>query len=356
MKLLHKLLHILEKADSQLKRRLSMLLLILLIMNCGVWAATFFFSYKYPVLLGLVMLAYGLGLRHAVDADHIAAIDNTTRKLMQEGQQPIGVGFFFSLGHSTVVILLSILLAISASFVKTNLPSFEATGSLIGTSVSSIFLIFIGLINTVAFFDVLKLFKKITKEKHYVEKDIHDHMHITGFLARLFRPLMSTIAKSWHMYPLGFLFGLGFDTASEVALLSISAAAGANKVIPIGVILLLPISFTAGMALIDSLDSILMLGAYGWAYVKPLRKLYYNLNITFISVIVALFIGGIEGLQIIFEKLHISGGIADSINNLDFGNLGYIIIGIFIFSWIASIVFYKLKNYDLLDFSVHSHE
>lgn len=348
MKLLEKIQNIYHKASPQLRKRLIVLFSFLIIFNIAIWIFAFIQSMTYPLLLGLVVLSYGLGLRHAVDADHIAAIDNTTRKLMQDGKKPVAVGFFFSLGHSSIVVILSVLIAISSAFVKQNLPTFEQTGSLIGTSVSSFFLLVIGLINLIVLIDIFKIWLHVVKHGHYNESHLQEHLENRGLLVRIFRPFLKGVTNSWNMYFVGFLFGLGFDTASEVGLLSLSAATGA-KGIPVYDIILLPLAFTAGMALVDSIDGVLMLGAYGWAYMKPIRKLYYNLNITFISVLIALLIGGIEALQIISGQLMLEGGFFTFINNLDFGNLGYFIIGTFVISWIISILIYRIKRYDLLE-------
>lgn len=342
-----------KKVAGQIKEKIIGMIIFLVLCNIFIWVITFFMSMQYPVLIGLVTLAYGLGLRHAVDADHIAAIDNTTRKLMQEGQKPVAVGFFFSLGHSTIVIFLSLLIVVSANFAKANLPLLKETGGLIGTLVSSIFLFVIGIINLFVFIDIFTVWRKITKGEKYDESLVHEHLHNRGLLAKIFRPFLKTVQKSWHMYVVGLLFGLGFDTASEIGLLSISAAT-AVRGLPTFYILILPLAFTIGMALIDTLDGILMLGAYGWAYIKPIRKLYYNMNITFISVIIALFIGGIEAMQIIISQLKLKGNLAYTIKNLNFGNLGYIIIIIFIVCWIISLLVYKSKKYDILE-STHVH-
>lgn len=347
MKFLSKLVSITQHASPALRNRLFSLLFFLVFFNIGIWLSAFIISSKHPVFFGLVILAYGLGLRHAVDADHIAAIDNTTRKLLQEKQKPVAVGFFFSLGHSTVVILLSLLVAFSASFVNTNLPAFQETGSFIGTSVSSIFLLAVGIINLFVLIDIIKVWRKVVGGEKYAETTLHEHLMNRGFLARLLKPVLKTVRKSWHMYPVGFLFGLGFDTASEIGLLSISAATGASG-IPIWEVILLPLAFTAGMVLIDTLDGILMLSAYGWAYVKPMRKLYYNMHLTFLSVFIALFIGSIQTLQIIADKLHLDNPLFTFIRELDFGNLGYIIIGVFVISWLFSLLVYRIKRYDSL--------
>lgn len=349
MQLIEKLLNIFKKSSPDLRKRLFGIFAFLALFNGSVWLYTLFTCYRFPVMLGLVTLAYGLGLRHAVDADHIAAIDNTTRKLMQDGKRPVGVGFFFSLGHSTIVVILSILVAISAAFVKNNLPAFKSAGAIIGTSVSGFFLLMIGIINLIVLIDIFRMWRKVVKrEGKYKNLSVEEHLNKRGVTTRFLKPFLKIVSNSWNMYFVGFLFGLGFDTASEVGLLSISAATGASGM-PIVDIILLPLAFTAGMSLIDTMDGILMLGAYGWACIKPIRKLYYNMNITFISVIIALFIGSIEAMQVIFSQLRLTGGFFDFINNLDFGNLGYIIIATFVLSWVLSIGIYKYKKYDLLD-------
>lgn len=348
MEIFKKLSNLIKKASPKLKKRLLLMFIIIGALNIGVWVYALLVSKHYPILLGLISLAYGLGLRHAVDADHIAAIDNTVRKMMRDGKRPVAVGFFFSLGHSTIVILLSILVAFSASFVKNYLPSFQSTGSLIGSLVSSFFLLLIGVINLVVLIDIFKIWKRAIKKKKITENILEEHLETQGLITRLLRPLLKAVGSSWNMYFVGFLFGLGFDTASEVALLSISAASGASG-IPIWQILILPLAFTAGMALVDTLDGILMLGAYGWADVKPIRKLYYNLNITFISVLIALLLGGIQATKIFINKLDLKGGFFDLIANLDFGYLGYFIIGTFLASWILSVAIYKYKKYDLIE-------
>lgn len=334
-----------KNSSSELRERIVGIMLFLVVFNILVWVIGLFFAQTSPLFLGLMALAFGLGLRHAVDADHIAAIDNTTRKLMNDGKKPVGVGLFFSLGHSTIVIILSILVAISASFVKHNLPSFQATGTIIGTSVSSLFLILIGIINLVTFFELLKIFRSVTNNKKARSQIGHDHVHFGGLFTRILKPLFRTVHSSWQMYFVGLLFGLGFDTASEVALLTISAASSASG-IPLSGIILLPLVFTAGMAFLDTLDGILMLGAYGWANIKPVRKIYYNLNITLVSVIVALFIGGVEAIQLLSDQLNLRGIFFNVVNKIDLSSLGYLTISIFILSWLVSIFIYKLKGYD----------
>jgi nickel/cobalt transporter (NiCoT) family protein len=294
-------------APAALRRRLVVVYGILAVLNVGTWIAIVIASVRYPILLALGLTAYGFGLRHAVDPDHIAAIDNTTRKLMQDGQRPVAVGFFFSLGHSTVVLLLSILVAASASFVKTNLPRFQSLGGVIGASASGSFLLIVAVINIVVLLEIVSTWRRAMSNGAYDECTLHEYLANRGILARILRPLLRVVNDSWTMYPIGFLFGLGFDTASEVGLLGIAAVTGASGM-PIGLILLLALLFVAGMSLIDTTDGVAMLGAYGWAYLKPIRKLYYNMTITSISVVVALFIGGLEVLQVAGSELHASGG------------------------------------------------
>ncbi len=336
-----------SQADPNLRKRLTLTYGLLIGFNVAVWVVLLLSARRYPVLLGLATLAFGFGLRHAVDPDHIAAIDNTTRKLMQEGKRPVGVGFFFSLGHSTVVIGLSAMVALSTAFVHHNLPQMEGFGSLLGTSISSAFLLIIGSINLLVLIQVLKTWRRVKAGGSY-DESLQGYLDNRGLLARIFKPLLKTVGNSWNMYPIGILFGLGFDTASEVGLLAISGATAASGM-PIWYILLLPLLFTAGMALVDTCDGVLMLGAYGWAYVKPVRKLYYNLNITLVSVVVALLIGGLEAVQVIASETGAKGGVFALAGNIPFNELGFLIIGIFVCAWLASILVYKIRRYDLLD-------
>jgi high-affinity nickel-transport protein len=334
------------RTAGAVRTRIVRMYAFLIAFNVVTWVLALLASISYPILLPTAFLAYAFGVRHAVDADHIAAIDNTTRKLMSDGQRPVAVGLFFSLGHSTVVVALSVVIAIFASVI-TDIPALQEIGSLIGTSVSAVFLLLIGLINLVVLIDIYRMFRRVSHGAAYSEATLEEFLNERGLLARIFRPMLRAISKSWHMYPLGLLFGLGFDTASEVALLGLAATSGANHV-PIGFILVLPALFAAGMSLVDATDGVLMLGAYGWAYVKPIRKLYYNLNITFVSVLVAFAIGGIEVLSIIAERFGLHGGIWEFARNLDFGIIGFGIIALFIVSWTASTLIYRWKRYDSL--------
>jgi high-affinity nickel-transport protein len=321
---------------------------ILVLINLVVWAWAAFIFRHQPVLLGTGLLAYGFGLRHAVDADHIAAIDNVTRKLMQEGKRPVTVGFFFAMGHSAVVILAAAGIALTASAL--HFDHAKSVGGIISTSVSSLFLFAIAVMNLLIFFSVWKTFRYVQRGGEFVEGDFDILLNKRGFAARLFRPLFGLIRKSWHMFPLGFLFGLGFDTATEVALLGISATQAA-KGVSIWSIMVFPALFAAGMSLIDTTDGILMLGAYDWAYVKPIRKLFYNMTITLVSVVIAVLIGGIEALGLLMNQMQLSGRFWNVIGllNNNFNNLGFIIIAIFIVAWVGSVFVYRYKDYDSLE-------
>jgi nickel/cobalt transporter (NiCoT) family protein len=340
-------IHALLSATTGIRRRLIGLYALLGLLNLLVWGWALASFWHFPVLLGTAFLAYSLGLRHAVDADHIAAIDNVTRKLMQQGQRPVSVGLYFSLGHSTVVVLASVGVALTAATFKGRLETMQAIGGVIGTLVSAGFLLAIAAINLTVFFAVLRTFRHVRSGGAYLDEDMDLLLAGGGFLARIFRPLFRMIASSWHMYPLGFLFGLGFDTATEIGLIGISAAE-ASKGLPIWSILVFPAMFTAGMTLIDTTDSVLMVGAYGWAFVKPIRKLYYNMTITAVSVAVALAVGGIETLGLIGSQLSLSGSFWNVISSLNdnFGTLGYLIIGIFVVSWVISLAVYRLGGYE----------
>ncbi|MEH1787290.1 HoxN/HupN/NixA family nickel/cobalt transporter [Nostoc sp.] len=337
-------------SSRNVRRKVINIYAFLISVNILVWVVALIAFHSYPLLLGTAVLAYSFGLRHAVDADHIAAIDNVTRKLMQENKRPVAVGFFFSLGHSTIVVLASVAIALTASTIQKDFPNFQKVGGLIGTTVSALFLLAIAAINMVVLWDVYKTFQSVKRGGIYDEQSLDEFLNQRGLLGRFFRPLFRLIDSSWKMYPLGFLFGLGFDTATEVGLLGISASQAA-KGLPIWSILLFPALFTAGMSLVDTTDGILMLGAYGWAYVKPIRKLYYNMTITFVSVLVAVIIGGIEALSIIGDQLQLKGWFWDFISELsdNFGTIGYLIIGIFVLSWLLSTFIYKVKKYDELE-------
>jgi high-affinity nickel-transport protein len=339
-----------ESTANHLGPRLIALYALLLAGNLAAWAWAFMVFRDRPVLLGTALLAYGFGLRHAVDADHIAAIDNVTRKLMQEGRRPVAVGFFFALGHSTVVALATAGVAATATLLAAHFAAFREVGSVIGTVVSALFLFVIAAANVLILRSVWRTFRHVRRGGDYVEEDFDLLLNSRGLLARLFRPLFRLITRSWHMFPLGFLFGLGFDTASEVSLLGIAASETA-KGLSIWAILVFPALFAAGMSLIDTTDGVLMLGAYNWAFVKPIRKLYYNLVITFVSVVVAVLIGGIEALGLVGDRLGLGGWFWDGTAALDdnLNHIGFIVIGVFIAAWIGSIVIYRYKRLDEIE-------
>jgi len=337
-------------AGDNLRGRIVAIYGILFVFNIGAWLWASIAFRHYPVLLGTALLAYSFGLRHAVDADHIAAIDNVTRKLMQDGKRPVAVGFMFSLGHSTVVVFGAAAIAGTAMALQHRLDAVRNIASVIGTLVSVFFLFAIAIVNVIVLRSVYRAFVRVRRGESYVEEDFNMLLGGRGLLSRLFRPMFRMISRSWHMYPLGFLFGLGFDTATEIGLLGISAVEAA-KGLSFWSILVFPILFAAGMSLIDTTDNILMLGAYGWAFVKPVRKLYYNITITSVSVVVALVVGGIEALGLLGKHFHLEGWFWGTVAKLNdnFGALGYFIVGLFALSWIVSIAFYKWRRFDDLE-------
>jgi high-affinity nickel-transport protein len=341
--------------DSNQRGRLIGVYALLIGANIAVWVWALTVLRGQPVLLGTALLAYSFGLRHAVDADHIAAIDNVTRKLMQQGQRPVGVGLFFSLGHSAVVVLLSLAVAFAAAEVQGSFESLKSVGGIVATIVSATFLFTIALFNIIVLISIYPTFQAVKRGEPYVEEDFDILLNSRGFLSRIFRPLFGLVSKSWHMLPIGFLFGLSFDTATEVALFGISAVQASNGA-SLATILVFPALFAAGMTLVDTTDGVLMLGAYGWAFMKPLRKLYYNITITAVSVLVAVIVGGLEVLNLIGDQLGLTDGSgfwgAIGAINDNFGILGYIIIGIFLAAWIGSVAYYKFMRYDELDVNV----
>jgi nickel/cobalt transporter (NiCoT) family protein len=315
--------------------------------NLGAWIWALVVFAHQPVLIGTAVLAYSLGLRHAIDADHIAAIDNVTRKLMQEGKRPVAVGFFFALGHSTVVVVASVAVAMTASALSERLASYREIGGILGTSASALFLFIIAVANLIVLRGVYRAFRLAERGDHVTEEQIDALLHQRGWLARLFRPLFRFVSQSWHLYPIGLLFALGFETASEISLFGLSAQA--SNSVSNGSLLIFPALFAAGMTLVDTTDGVLMLGAYGWAYRNPMRKLFYNLTITSVSVLVALVVGGIETLGLIAGQFDLHGAFWDAISNLNsnFGALGYGIVGLFVVSWGVSYLIYRYKGYDL---------
>jgi high-affinity nickel-transport protein len=335
-----------ERAGT-LRGRLIGIYSLLIAANLGAWAWAFLVFRHQPLFLGTALLAYGFGLRHAVDADHIAAIDNVTRKLMQEGKRPVTVGFFFAMGHSAVVVIAAVGVGVMTTLLSTRLQQFKSLGGIVSTSVSALFLFVIAIANLFILCAVWRTYRHVRNGGRYVDEDFDILLNSRGVLARLFRPLFRLVTTAWHMFPLGFLFGLGFDTATEVALLGISATEAA-KGVSIWSIMVFPALFAAGMSLIDTTDGVLMLGVYNWAFVKPMRKLYYNLTITLVSVVVAFLIGGIEVLGLLGGRLNLSGWFWDAIAALNdnFNSLGFVVIGVFIAAWIGSIVLYRYTGLD----------
>jgi nickel/cobalt transporter (NiCoT) family protein len=307
------------------------------------WGLFLYFARHNPALAGLGSLAYTFGLRHAFDADHIAAIDNTTRKLLQDGKRSVGVGFFFSLGHSTIVFSLAAGLAIAAKTVNSKVPAFQDYGGYVGASVSGTFLLAIGLLNLFVLLDILGVFRQM-KRGVYNEQRLEEALQSQGLMSRFFlKRVGDRIDTSWKMYPLGILFGLGFDTATEVGLLAIAAGVATHHV-PFLAVISLPIIFAAGMSLMDTVDGAFMSHAYGWAFSSPVRKVYYNITVTSLSVSVALIIGTIELLQVTAAKFSLEGGFWAFLDNLDLGRIGYVVVGMFIAAWAFSLVLWKARR------------
>ena len=296
--------------------------------------------------IGLGVTAYTLGMRHAFDADHIAAIDNTTRKLLTDGQKPVSVGFWFSLGHSSVVFGLCFLLSVGVKSlvgqVEDGNSALQNTLGLVGTSVSGTFLILIGLLNLVVLAKIVRVFRGM-RDGDFDEVELDHHLSQRGFMNRILGGVTKAVRKPRHMYPVGLLFGLGFDTATEVSLLVLAGGAAAFS-LPWYAILCLPVLFAAGMSLLDSIDGVFMIFAYGWAFSQPVRKIYYNIVITGLSVAVALVIGVIEIVSILVAKLGITGGPLAAVGGVDLNNVGFIIVGVFVVTWLVAIVVWHVGS------------
>jgi high-affinity nickel-transport protein len=312
------------------------------------WGALLTYGVGHPAFIGLGGLAYTFGLRHAFDADHISAIDNTTRKLLQEEEKPVSVGFWFSLGHSTVVFLIALALGFAIHILVDGVVGgsgqLKNIGGIVGTSVSGVFLVLIGVLNLIILLDIIRIYRRMRRgqyDRHRLQEDLTGG----GFMTTLFGRLFKLVTRSWHMYPIGFLFGLGFDTASEVALLAISAGA-ASQGLPFLAVVSLPIIFAAGMTLMDTTDGAFMAKAYSWAFSNPIRKVFYNLTITGLSVFVALFVGVIELLQILTQVANLSGGFWDAISGLSFANMGFFIVGAFVVTWAVAFTVFKVRRVD----------
>ena len=296
--------------------------------------------------VGLGVTAYTLGMRHAFDADHIAAIDNTTRKLMGQGKRPLSVGFWFSLGHSSVVFVMVALLALGIRALATQLgddqSALQRTTSVWGASVSGTFLLLIGLINLAALVGILKVFRAM-RRGHFDEAALEEQLDQRGFVNRILGGVTKAVTKPVHMYPIGLLFGLGFDTVTEVGLLVVAGGAAASS-LPWWAILTLPILFAAGMSLLDTIDGSFMNFAYGWAFSKPVRKIYYNITITALSVAVALLIGGIQLISVLAERLQITTGPLATIGTVDLNSVGYWIVGLFVGTWVVALAVWRFGH------------
>ncbi|MFP2468411.1 HoxN/HupN/NixA family nickel/cobalt transporter [Pseudescherichia vulneris] len=325
--------------------RAALLVFGLLLANLLAWCWAWQVFGQSGALMAASLLAWGYGLRHAVDADHIAAIDTVTRKMMQQGKRPFGVGAWFSLGHSSIVVLASAAIAATATAFQQHMSWFHETGSLIGTAVSSHFLLAMAFVNLIILRGIWRSFRAFKQGKSFNS----DPVASGGMMSWLFGKTFRLIDKSWHMYLVGFLFGLGFDTATEIGVLGLTAAS-ASSGMSIWSIMIFPALFASGMALVDTLDNVLMVGAYGWAFNKPQRKLYYNMTITGTSVVVALFIGGLEALGLLMDKFGLNGGVWNWVGALNdnLGNVGFMVIGLFVVCWVVSWVVYRWRGYDAL--------
>jgi high-affinity nickel-transport protein len=334
-----------DRKSDGFRERVVGILALLVVANALAWGWALLAFEMQPVLIGTAVLAYSLGLRHALDADHIAAIDNVTRKLMQEGKRPVSVGLFFALGHSAVVMLASVAVALAAHSLTEPFAAYREIGSVIGTSASVLFLFMIAAANLIVLSGVWRAFRKVRNGETVRDEDIDALLQQRGWLARLFRPLFRLVSESWHLFPIGFLFALGFDTASEISLFGLSVGASGN--VSIWSILIFPALFTAGMTLVDTIDGVLMLGVYGWAWRNPTRKLLYNMTITSVSVVVALLIGGIEVLGLLAGHFSLEGEFWRWISGLNagFGALGFGIVAFFAASWIGSMIFFYRNGF-----------
>ncbi|HLX31632.1 MAG TPA: HoxN/HupN/NixA family nickel/cobalt transporter [Gaiellaceae bacterium] len=302
-----------------------------------------YYAPRYPGLAGLATLAYTFGLRHAFDADHIAAIDNTTRKLLQDGKRPMGVGFFFSLGHSSIVFGLTACLALAAKTFHAGIPALQAYGSTIGTSVSGAFLLLIGALNLLVLLDIVGVFRRM-RSGQFDERDLERALVKQGFLSRfLLQRIGRRMDASWKMYPVGVLFGLGFDTATEIGLLAVAAGVATHHV-PFLAVISLPLVFAAGMSLMDTADGAFMSHAYDWAFSSPVRKIYYNISVTSLSVAIAWMIGAIELLQVLAAKLSLHGAFWRVLTSVDLGHVGYLVVALFVATWLLSVTVWKTRR------------
>ena len=332
------------------RTRLALMSLAVLGINVVAWGVFIFaiaprhFHYKgLGIGLGVALTAWSLGARHGFDADHISAIDNTTRKLMADGERPLGTGFFFALGHSTVIVVVGAALALAAhavfgAIVDPN-STYETTGGLIGTSLAAGFLYLIAGLNLVVFAGIVQVFRQMRRGQ-FDEAELERQLQARGLLSRFFGRFMKAITKTWHMFFVGLVFGIGFDTATEVLLLAATATA-ATQGLPWYAVLSLPLLFAGGLCIFDTLDGFFMNFAYGWAFARPVRKVYYNLVITGLSIAIALFVGTIEIAGVLSDKLDLHGGVWDFMANFDINRAGYVVVGLFVVVWLAAVIYWK---------------
>src|SRR6266566_5599862 len=335
-----------QSFDRGERRRLAGFFGSVGLLHVAGWGLLLVYSASHPGLLALGGLASTFGLRHAFDADHIAAIDNTTRKLLQSGKKPVGAGFFFSLGHSTVVLLIAVALGLAVKSIVQGVVGSNGElrdiGGAVGTLVSGTFLVVIGIVNLAVLLDIVRVYRRMRRGE-YDRESLEMELVAGGLMTRIFGRLFRVIEQSWQMYPIGFLFGLGFDTASEVALLAISAGAAAQG-LPFTAVISLPLIFAAGMSLMDTTDGAFMSKAYSWAFASPIRKVFYNLTVTSLSVFVALFVGF---AQILIRLLGLGGGVFDAIAGFDFvSSAGYVIVAAFLVAWAGAFAIYKVRRID----------
>src|SRR5438046_1868366 len=335
-----------QSFDRGERRRLAGFFGSVGLLHVAGWGLLLVYSASHPGFLALGGLAYTFGLRHAFDVDHISAIDNTTRKLLQSGQKPVGVGFVFSLGHSTVVLLIALALGLAVKSLVQGVVGdngeLRNIGGAVGSLVSGAFLVLIGVVNLVILIDIVRVYRRMRRGQ-YDRESLDNELMTGGVMTRLFGRLFRVIEHSWQMYPIGFLFGLGFDTASEIALLAISAGAAAQG-LPFFAVIALPTIFAAGMSLMDTTDGAFMCKAYGWAFSHPARKLFYNLTMTSLSVFIALFVGGVELLQIGAQIAGLDGGFWAVVGQFDLSSFGYVMVGAFAVAWVVAFAIFKLRR------------
>ncbi|CAG8586252.1 27140_t:CDS:1 [Dentiscutata erythropus] len=331
-------------------RKAITIILIVVLVNIITWIIAVLAFIRLPSLLGSAAIAYTLGLRHAVDADHLAAIDNVTRRLLYSGNKSVSVGLFFSLGHSTVVILSSLAIALTATAIKENFDDIQLIGGIIGNCVSAAFLIIIGIINIFGLISIYRSLRNLRNTGSFNLNNLDFNLNSSGCMGKIFSPMFKFVDSSWKMFPIGFLFGFAFDTSTEVALLAV-AAYRANQGLSIWYTMIFPLLFTSGMALIDTLDGILILETYSWAFINPVKKIYYNFAITLLSVIIALVLGVIEFLNVLGDNLNLDGPFWDFLSYLNdhFFTIGCIIIALFIITWCIAKLIHKFGGYEDLE-------